>query len=229
MEPAPPSQRLASQLAALGNPVRLDLLRALRTPQPVGQVAVGGLDGHTIARQAVRGHLDRLIEAGFVTMRESGRDARSPLEYVVNHQQIFALSEAIRGLARLRPVVEPSLATADLALDAPASPFPKPCLVLVKGLEEGAVFPLRETPGSPRSWIIGRKRGVAIPLDFDPFVSAENCRIDEEEAAFFLEDLPESRNGAMLNYRPLPKGRRAQLRHGDLVGVGRSVLLFRDA
>lgn len=43
-----------------------------------------------------------------------------------------------------------------------------------------------------------------------------------------LEDLPGSRNGTTLNFLPLPRGGRSELHHGDLIGVGRSLRLFRE-
>lgn len=42
-----------------------------------------------------------------------------------------------------------------------------------------------------------------------------------------LLDLPGNRNGTLLNWKPLARGGVAELKAGDVVGVGRSLLVFR--
>jgi len=145
---------------------------------------------------------------------------------VLNHQQIFALSEEFRLLASLRPVVSPESTTVRAnALSSPRT-LEGPCLVLVKGLEEGRVFDLRGEAGRGE-WLIGRRRGLAVSLDFDSFVSAENSRITLRDGTHELEDLSLSRNGTTVDFKALPKGVRRPLRNGDVIGVGRSLLVFR--
>jgi pSer/pThr/pTyr-binding forkhead associated (FHA) protein len=164
------------------------------------------------------------VESGTVVSRPSQRDYGETREFIVNHQAIFALSEEFKGLARLRPVLDPGVETAPLqgAQEAPVAGTPR--LVVVKGLEEGVTFPL--DPAIAREWIVGRKRDADVPLDFDPFVSSENALIEWRDGAHVVRDLPTSRNGTSHNLRLLPRGGEARLRHGDLVGVGRTLLLY---
>ncbi|HWH08930.1 MAG TPA: helix-turn-helix domain-containing protein, partial [Candidatus Thermoplasmatota archaeon] len=64
---------LATTLAALANPVRLAILRQLRTPRALGDIRVlsdeprgPGEPDRPLSRQAVRQHLDRLLDIGVV-------------------------------------------------------------------------------------------------------------------------------------------------------------------
>lgn len=227
--PGPRDARLSEVLGSLSSPVRLALLRALRTPKALREVDVGIVEGdrppRPLARQTVREHLGKLVESGVVVTREARREYGETVEFAVNHQTVFSLSEELRDLARLRPAVEPDSPTlVGSPLQTP--PAPRPCLVLVKGVDEGLTFDLSVGPGKPREWLVGRRRGLAVSLDYDPSVSAENARIAWEDNGHVVEDLPDSRNGVRLNLRLLPKGQRARLRHGDLLGVGRSLLLY---
>lgn len=223
-----PGAPLADALAALASETRLALLRELRVPRALREIEVasrdGGDRGHPLSRQAVRLHLDRLLDLGIVLARPAERAYGATTEYVVNHQRLFALSEEFRGLARLRPLEEPELPTA--LGDGPAPPSRSgACLAVVKGLDEGRLFPLAP-PAPEGGWVVGRRRGADVPLDFDPFVSAENSVVEWRDGRHAVRDLPGSRNGTTLNFRRLPKGGAAPLRHGDLLGVGRTFLLF---
>lgn len=217
---------LAEALQAIANATRLRVLRSLQVPRTLHEIEVPiQADDHdrNIARQTVRAHLDKLLGAGLVTVRPSERSARNAPEYSLNHQALFTLVEDLREVARLRGLVEPAGAT--MPGQAAARPVETgPLLLLVKGVEEGRVFPLHERD----AWLIGRRRGADVPLDYDPFVSSENTLIRRAAGAFTVEDLPVSRNGTSLNLRPLERGVPHPLRHGDLVGVGRSLLLFRE-
>ncbi|HWH08571.1 MAG TPA: FHA domain-containing protein, partial [Candidatus Thermoplasmatota archaeon] len=142
--------------------------------------------------------------------------------YTLDHRRIFAAAESLRAFAALRPLDDPEGRT-----EAADAPDPRrtprgPRLALVRGLGEGTVHRLDEGA----EWLIGRRRDAHVPLDYDPFVSAENARVQKVGSDFVLEDLPGSRNGTTLNFRRLEPGERAKLRHGDLVGVGHSALLF---
>lgn len=216
---------LARPLAALASPTRLALLRALRTPRTLSEIEVGpeGREGRHIARQVVAKHLDRLREAGLVARREVARDGRDAAEYLVDHQAVFSLAEEVRALARLRPAVEPPSTTAPRAASDLAA-AKGPALILVHGLDEGAAFPLpRDAP--TREWTIGRRRGSDVPLDFDPSVSARHASIRLEGSAHVARDLG-SRNGTTVNFRRLAAGEPRALRHGDLLGAGRCLLLY---
>jgi len=228
-------EQLARAFGALANPVRLALLRAVSAPKALAQIEARTRSPartdqgrpQTIARQTVKEHLARLMEADMVHAREAERASRPVVEYALNHQALFALSEDLRDLARIRPAREPDRETADQAPARPAHRLRGQCLVLVKGIDEGRSFDLTPPPAGARTWVIGRRRGLDVALDFDPFVSSENAAIVWENGAYLVEDLRESRNGTTLNFDPLPKGERHALRHGDLVGVGRTLLMFR--
>lgn len=221
-------ERLCEALAALANPLRLALVRKLRTPRPLGDIdlrAADGEDARPLSRQGIKEHLTRLIEPGIVRVVPGGADGRSPVQYVTDHQAIFSLAEETRLLARNRPTVEPDVQTVRVPSDPGASRMPRDCLVLVKGLDEGRVFDL--SPQRARSWLVGRRRTAAVCLDFDAQVSSENALIEWDGSHHTLRDLPGSRNGTTLNLAPLPKDAAVRLSHGDLVGAGRTLLLYR--
>lgn len=231
---AGPDGKLAESLSALANPARLALLRQVRAPRVLSEIDVprmGGPrdlpDGGVLSRQAVKEHIEKLTSARLLLSRETERGGRSTVEYLVNHQALFALAEELRDLALLRPVVDLSLETRAGAMNEKDPTKLGPCLVLVKGLEEGKAFPLRATEGTSE-WVIGRRRGLAVSLDFDPFVSSEHALIGTNGKQHFLRDLESSRNGTRVNFMTIPKGEPVMLRQGDAIGVGRSILLYRQ-
>lgn len=222
---------LAHALSALASPMRLQILRSLRTPRALGEIHVRAPeDGRIIARQTVREHLNRLIQAGMVVTREVDRSYGDAVEFVANHQTIYALAEEMRGLSRVRPAVEPEAVTvhASGANHAATADAKGPSLVMVKGLEEGTSFSLQPPVSGidAREWLVGRRRGIAVALDFDPYVSSENSRITWRDGTHFIEDIPGSRNGTSVNFHLLSPGQRHALRHGDVIGVGRCILVF---
>lgn len=223
----PPDARLAEALSALAVPSRIALLRELRLPRIVSEIEVkastAGSSTRNLARQTVRQHLDILLESGMVSMREAVRERGETTEFVVNHQRVYALAEELRSLARLRPAIEPGAPTAALAANRSAAPR-RPCLVIVKGLDEGASFPLE--PSERLSWIVGRTRAADVPLDFDPYISAENALISWKDPSHVIENLAGSRNGTSVNFSLLPDGARHTLQHGDVVGLGRTFLVY---
>jgi DNA-binding transcriptional ArsR family regulator len=211
-------------LEALASLNRLLILRSLRTPRALSEIQVpDNGTGQPLARQTVRRHLDTLLDAGVVLAREGQRNYGDTNEFVVNHQRVFALAEEMRGLARLRPSVEPELLT--LPATAASAPAARgPTLVLVHGLDEGSMFPLAPAREG-ETWVLGRRRGVAVSLDFDPSVSSEHATLTWQDGRPALRDLG-SRNGTTHNLRPLAPQQAVRLSHGDLVGVGRSLLLY---
>jgi hypothetical protein len=224
--PRPEDEAIAGALEALANPLRLAMLRDLRTPRMLTDVRLRPTaeGGPLLARQSVRRHLDRLLEARLLVARAPAADEPGATRYMVNHASLFALSEEVASLARLAPREEPSAATQTARLAA--SPLPAgPCLVLVHGPELGREFPL--DADAPGPWRLGRRRDLEVPLDFDPYVSAVHAEVAREGTNHRLVDLPGSRNGTLLNFQALPRGARVLLRHGDVVGAGRSLLLYR--
>ncbi|HEX2022062.1 MAG TPA: FHA domain-containing protein, partial [Candidatus Thermoplasmatota archaeon] len=212
---------IAEALATLGSPLRLSLLRQLRVPRALREIEVrsaraGG--GQTLARQTVRDHLDRLLATGLVVARPAERPYGATQEFLLNHQRIFALAEDVRDLARLRAVVEPPVATSSATPPTSRGPNVRPGIVVVRGLEEGIVHPVDPAAGRT-TWTIGRRRGADIPLDYDPYVSAEHAELLWTASGHAVRDLPGSRNGTTLNFHLLEKGVPAPLEHGDVVGA----------
>jgi DNA-binding transcriptional ArsR family regulator len=229
--------RLAEHLKALGNANRLELLRALRTPRSAGEielrpevVRVGENPERTISHQAVRDHLAKLRAIGVLAIQRNERPNGIVDEYVLNHAKLFAIVEELRGLGELRaeegaPTLDATIAGPRGAVDAPEE---GPRFLLVRGQREGRVFPLTKEARSPdRGWILGRRRGVAVSLDYDPFVSGENAEVVPAGDGFALVDIRSSRNGTLLNFKRLPRGGSAPLANGDVVSVGRTSLVFR--
>ncbi|HWG90089.1 MAG TPA: FHA domain-containing protein [Candidatus Thermoplasmatota archaeon] len=231
-------EALAEVLGVLANGNRLRLLAQLRQARTASEIRLTPETVHTgenpdrvISRQAVHNHLDRLLDIKAVLSRPVRRLGASGDEFVVNHQQIFAISEEFRKLGTLRPTGEAGwgLQTRSLADVRAVPPKEGPHLVLVHGLNEGTVFPLEPRAGPNAShWVIGRRPDMDICLDYDPFVSSENSRLLRRGEGFAVEDLPGSRNGTFVNWQPVPVGEQAPVKHGDVLGVGRTLLLFRE-
>lgn len=228
---------LEAYLKALAQANRLELIDALRVPRtldeihltPTMAVEMGGAD-RAMSRQGVQNHLDKLIDVGVVRVAPTDRKGkRGILEYRLDAGRLFALIEELRRITR-EPTVGPidPLATQPLS-DAGNEPWPEgPKLVLVHGIREGHVFPLLQRDlRAPRGWLIGRSPGLPVRLDYDPYVSLENAEILSEGREFKILDLRAAKNGTYVNWRRLPPGGEAVLESGDVIGVGRSLLVFR--
>lgn len=229
--PTGTSTELAGTLKALGHPARLALLEALQSPSVLSEIELtvdeSGQRERPLARQTIKRHLDKLLEEDLVISRSATRNYGETTEYLVDNQRLYALSQLFRSMAALRPEDEPSRETLRHPSDEADVEDAGPALVLVKGVQEGRVFEL-DPDGDADRWLIGRNRALAVPLDFDPFVSAENTMIRRQDDGFVVEDLPRSRNGTRLNYEPLTSGEPAALSDGDLVSLGETTLLFKD-
>ncbi|MEA3201857.1 MAG: protease PrsW [Thermoplasmata archaeon] len=225
--------QLAECLRALAHENRLDLLDLLRVPHALPQVRLsptrllpGENPARAMSRQAVHEHVAKLLEVGLLLQRDA--EGRRGREYVVNPQRLYQILEELRGVAAASPD-HPAARdeTVPLAEAPPVPRAPGPRLVLAHGLAPGQVFPLhRNALRDGRGWIIGRRAGLHVSLDHDPFVSLENCEIVPEPGGFTLVDLRHSRNGTHLNWSRLARGSRAHLKAGDIIGVGRSLLVL---
>lgn len=227
------------KLLAVAN--RIELLSLLRTPRPLDEIDLapstaqaGERPERTITRQAVRGHLEKLIEAGLVRVRMGERKGdkgrRAVQEYYTDHARLFALVDELRKLTLIESRVEAdAYATSVLAHNTPVSWTEGLKVVVVRGAQEGKAFPLRQASlAPPRGWIIGRAARCSVRLEYDPYVSNENSEILPDGPGFRLLDLRSAKNGTFLNWQRLPVGGEVKLRSGDVVGVGRSLLLFRQ-
>ncbi len=229
---------LESALRALSYSSRLELLRLLRQPAALQdlqlaprQVRSGENPDRTISRQSLKAHLDKLIEVGLVQVQDPHAPGKRAKEYTVNPQRFYQLLEEFRKIGLQTtggPVTRDE--TVDLSQLRPPAMEPGPKLLLVHGLAEGRIYPL-ETKDlvDGRGWILGRKEGIPISLSYDPYVSLENAEIlKTEDRGYDLLDLRTSKNGTWLNWNRLERGEKKRLTPGDVIGVGRSSLVFRE-
>jgi DNA-binding transcriptional ArsR family regulator len=228
-EPSLEDRKLAEMMAALSSPVRLRLLRLLRQPRSAAEIrlaqAASGSDRTTLMSQvAVRKHLAQLIELGLVRQVPGTREGRTVALHIVNHKQLFALTEELGTLVRLAPEEDPLPEMTRVAAPAKGPTAAHgPALVIINGVHEGRSFRL-DGAGTCR---IGRRRGHAVCLDYDPYLSLDNSEVVPEDGHFVLRDLASSRNGTRVNWQALPPGGAHRLAAGDVIGVGRSLILFR--
>jgi len=175
----------------------------------------------------VLAHLGKLEEAGLVRSEPVERAGRKVPCYFVNPLKLYEMTEELRRLTLLQAGRGlPADATGTLGGSAPSLAVHGPRLVLVHGIYEGRAYPLRASSARDGTWVIGRRRDLPIGLDYDPFVSVEHAEVRRAGEAFVLHDLPRSKNGTFVNWARLPKGGAHPLKAGDVVGVGRSLLVF---
>ena len=222
---------IARSLELLAVESRLELLHALRTPQPLHEIRVapsqsrkGENPERMISRQAIARHLEMLQDAGLVDRLPdaTGRGER----YVVNHERLFALVDEMRGLTRLRPVFTRdagSRETMESDHEVGRAIAPPPRLLLAYGRDDGVSFPLADRPGA--QWRLGRSPSCEVALDYDPYLSSVHCTIERTQDAFVLRD-PGSRNGTWVNWDRVTRDAPRRLSSGDLITAGRSVLTF---
>lgn len=227
-EPPIDYEALAEILAALAYPVRLELMDVLRFPQAIGDVRIaprrtgpGENPERAVARPTLLAHLEKLIETDLVRLEGAG--IRGGQRYHANPQRLFAIVEELRRLS-LRYAGKGAAGDETEALQQLRSPddVAGPRLVLVHGVYEGQAYPL----DGDGPWSLGRRKGHAVWLDYDPYVSLDNAEVRHSAAGFVIEDLPGSRNGTRVNWRPLRSKEPRVLKAGDVVNVGRSLLVF---
>lgn len=219
----------AALLATLASPPRIALLSELVEPRAIPDLRVApgpsrSTDRPEVAmsRQAVREHILKLESAGLVRrVTDAPGDARE--RFVLHQPKVFEILEEFRKLCSLKGARE----TEDRTLPAPmiegvGGPS-GPRLVLVHGLHEGRAFPL----AGSGPWPVGRRRGLVVSLDYDPFVSLEHAVVRATDGRSRVSDAGSSKNGTWWNWRKLAEGEERALAHGDVLGIGRSILLFR--
>ena len=231
------SATIAPYLKVLASESRLSLLSALRTPKTIDELLIPpspsrGVDRThgPISRQAVQRHLDVLLDAGLVKREPSHRGVgRASYAYVLDHTRVFAIVEEIRALTAYESTMSSDLVRTQSGPSSPRNSWEAgPKLVLVHGVGEGRAFALRESERREgHGWIVGRSADAQVPIVHDPFVSAQNAEISHGPGGYTVTDLRASRNGTCLNWERLGSGETAPLRVGDVLTVGRSLLLFR--
>ncbi len=222
---------LATALKVLASTTRLRVLSAIKKPTPMRDIRVppessrsGDNPTRPVSVQVVQQHLKRLEKVGLV--QETGADRH----YVVNRPRLYALAESFRQLAALRGDHTP-LDNRTIVLESPgaAAPVRGPRLVLVHGAYEGKAYALDPSFAVDGQWIIGRRPGLPVCLDYDPYVSREHAVVSEGAAAFTIRPLPGTRNPTAVNWSQLHEDHEHVLSPGDVIGIGRSLLVFSDS
>lgn len=215
-------------IRALSNPNRLALLRALQSPRSLAELELPpsrgdawGSGERSITRQAVRRHVQELMELGVVIEAPATGDRVT--RYLVSHARLFGVVEQLRQIATVRPTVQVEDETVGIRGHSSMTVPEGPHLALVRGVEEGRAFRL----SGAGSWTLGRASSCAICIDYDPYVSGEHARVIQKGDVFFLADLAANKNGTLLNWTPMTRGGVAPLKAGDVIGVGMSLLVFR--
>lgn len=224
-------ERVARRLKPLGSPVRLRLLRFLTRPHYLEEVA----SFLKMSRFAAKRHIDELSANGLLRAVPGRRDSGPVRDYIVAPDAFFELYDAVRSVGELRPAPEafaeslPGFLTRTRTASAPrahahAGPV-HPYLVSVYGPEIGRAYPLAAKRSGTAHWTVGRDAACEVALDLDPFTSNRHARIALAGAGFSLTDAY-STNGTWRNWERLPEGETAALRHGDILGIGRTLLVF---
>lgn len=223
-------QELEKTFKALSNINRLRLLVQLQEPKAYSEIQLTPsrargkhADDRPISRQAVRGHVEELRDLGVVSETETGGRKQ---RFVVDRPKLYATVERMRELATVEPSVTPDDGTMELSAGRDAPQPAGPHLALARGVREGQTFPLQDALEDGAA-LVGRSREADICLGYDGFVSGHHAEIVEEDGSFLLEDLPDNKNGTFLNWAKLKDGASAPLDPGDVIGVGRSLLVFR--
>lgn len=214
-------ESLAAALRPFSLAQRLRLLNFLVKPHYLEEIA----EHLGMSRQAAEKHVDQLLEVGLVR-RQIGQRATGPVtEYVIVPQRVFAVSEDFARLGELRPAVEEESLerTMTNARTPAASTLPRgPALVVVHGMRIGHAVAL----AGPGPWTLGRDPDQHVALDYDPFASNKHAEVALKDGKHVVADAF-SRNGTFVNWRRLERGGTATLAAGDVVGVGKSLLVYR--
>ena len=245
---APPESvdttRLSLVVSALANKQRLDILRQLVQPKNVSEIKVfreeadpkgGAARMVPLTRQAILSHIEKLEEVNLVGTRVAQKEGAHTKEYFLREDHLFMVLEEIRALGNLA-MTAPTEGLPDRTLVRKAEPAKTEGpdalahLVLIRGIREGRVFPLHSK--DPSQWWVGRERKVGdeevdVPLEYDLFISRKHAVVKYDDKRWTLRDA-ESLNGTTVNWSKLLRGgEEVELKNGDVIGVGRSLLLFR--
>lgn len=237
------TERLSVVLSALGNKQRLDILRQLTTPRHVGEIEAlreessnGEVREVPLTRQAILSHIEKLEDVGLVDTRVAQGKGSHTKEYLLREDRLFMVLEEVRTLGNLAmEAVTEQVPDRTLVrrteIEQPEREDALAHLILIRGIREGRVFPLH-SKDDPAQWWIGREHKVGdelvdVPLEYDLFISRKHAVLKHEDKRFVLRDA-ESLNGTTVNWsQQLRGGEEVELEHGDVIGVGRSLLLFR--
>lgn len=212
-------ESLAEALEPLASETRLRLLAYLTEPHYLEEIA----SFLEMSREGARKHVNRLLDIGAVQKKQGERETGPVVEYIVVPQVLFALSEDFAKLGALQPD-DAHLTRTQVTGEVGEGEHPRgPALVLVHGLHRGRVHRLA-APGDP--WRIGRGSELEVPLEYDPFVSQHHAEVSLEDGEHVLADAY-STNGTYLNWEQLDRGGQRVLQPGDVIGIGKSLLVYR--
>lgn len=219
-EASPDASQLVRVLEALASPTRLALLHRLASPAFVPDLA----RELALTRQTLQKHLDALVEVGLVHAQPARRGALPATQYVTSPAGLFGFKESVKAIAVPDARLLPALPTRLADSPSPQRERDGPGLLLVHGDAPGRWYPLRGGP----TWVVGRDARDDVPLSYDPFASVRHAMVRRDGATWRVTDL-RSTNGTSVNFAPLAPGESATLRAGDVLTVGRSHLVLRDA
>lgn len=212
-------EALADAFTVLSNERRLRLLEYLTEPHYVREIA-----SHLgIARQAAQRHVDKLHEAGLVEKRRGERESGPVTVYVLAPERLFEIKERFAQLGKLEASETGDL-TRTRVEGLPTGGQPRcegPALVVAHGREPGQVF---ELDGSD-PWLVGRDSKNDIHLGYDPFASNRHAEIQRTSEGHTVVDRF-STNGTYRNWDRLDRGGQAPLTDGDVLRVGRTLLVY---
>jgi DNA-binding transcriptional ArsR family regulator len=216
---------LAQALKALAHPKRLRLLRFLVEPHSLERIA----NELGVARQSAQEHVDQLLAIGAIEARRGRGDHGPVTEYVVVLPRLFDLHEQLGqrlGVlsAEFGEDVQATFRTQPLAPIPVRAPPASARLVVVYGMRVGRTVPLQ----GQGPWLVGRDPHAALCIDYDPYVSSRHCEVRRGARGFELQDALSS-NGTQLDWVTLPRGGAVPLENGQLIRVGKSLVLVRAA
>lgn len=210
---------LSEAFGALSNQRRLALLAFLAEPHYVREIA-----SHLgIARQAAKKHVDKLVEAGLVEKRRGERESGPVTVYVLVPERMFELKERFSHLGKVEAVDDRRLkrTRVDSLPTGTATKAEGPALVVAHGRDRGRVFPL----AGEEPWLVGRDPENDVALDYDPFASNRHAEVRRDQESHRVVDRF-STNGTYRNWERLDRGGEAPLTEGDVLGVGKTLLVF---
>lgn len=221
-------EELSEILFALANARRLRILHQIDEPQTRTELA----ERMDVSRQAVSKHVDTLVEHGFVRELPGWRESGPVDEFQVDPKQLYAVGKTIADLGHLEPSggpegIEPE--PTQIMADGEAGPPMKPettgpaHLLVMDGPEAGE----RVAIGDEDRFTIGRDEDRGLCLDHDPYISGRQCEIQDVGDGHAVVDVYSS-NGTFVNFAQLPEGGRTQLEPGDVIGIGRTSLVYQQ-
>jgi len=213
-----PDDDLAASFFALSNDRRLCILHLVDEPHTRSELT----DELDISRQAVTKHVDTLLEHGFVREVPSWTDAGPVDRFQVDPKHPYALGKTLVDLGKLEPEESPLGATEGTP-DAKAPSDPKAHLLILDGPDAGERFDLDEGD----TWTIGRGDDRDLQLDHDPYIFNHQREIQTTPNGHAVVDVYSS-SGTVDNFAQLPEGGRSELGPGDVIGIGRTSLVYQS-